>query len=385
MDFYYKKSFVPNPVAMKLSSYHKQKGHKINFITEDYHITMSYDVYYIIKEKPRTPKPPGHLLHDKRARLIGKSFKFLDNFWKPPFIISAVRPDYLLYPDVERNAYYNANIAQFYHNGILLNKKQPFENTKKHHKKTLVIDKEFWYVSEENMKSCLLELKEYKNIAFLHPIDLKILLGSEELTTLFIKLNFSQGTVFKFRNTYGQTKNKAFELFDFIDRLKAAHSHIRITEMPFKAVTTDHWEGVEAGLYDLERCLQIVDEAKKRKIHIRFFSPDRRLESPYWYYFEMFEYWTMNLEQLSYVELMIHSSSKRNGLPWYAILNNTLKWNFPNIYFLLAVMTKKQEWIEQYGYRQWGDNFIEHHLIDWKTVNTFKGGIENSMKNTEDE
>ena len=384
MDFYHKKSFTPNPIAMKLSSYHKQKGHLINFISEAYHITMSFDTFYIIKEKPRTPKPPGHLLHHKQVNLIGKSFKFFDNYWIPPKIISAVRPDYLLYPDVHRNAYYNANIAQFYHNGTLLNKKQPFENTKKHHKKTLVIDKEFWLVSQENMKSCLMELKQYKNIAFLHPIDLKILLSSEDLMALFVNLNFSSGTVFRFRNNYGQRYEDALELFKFIRRMKTAHGHIRITEIPFKTTTTDHWEGVDAGLYDLERCLKIMNEAKKHKIHIRFVSPSFRLESPYWYYFEMMEYWTMNMERVSYVELMLNSSTKHTGMPWYGILNNKLKWNFPNLYFLLAVLTKKKRWIEDYGFRQWGDDMIEYQLIDWNVVNTYKGGIENSIINMEE-
>lgn len=236
-----------------------------------------------------------------------------------------MRPDYLLYPDVERNSYYNANIVQFYHRKKLLKKKQPFENTKKHHKKTLVIDKEFWHVSKENIETCLLELKEYKNIAFLHPIDLKILVNSEDLMDLFINLKFSPGTLFRFRNNYGQTYESALELFDFVDKLKAANNHVRITEMPFKAVTTDHREGIEAGLYDLERCLQIMDEAKKRKIHIRFFSPNHRMETPYWYYFEMMEYWTLHLEKFSYVELMLNSGMKRAGLPWYALLNNKLK------------------------------------------------------------
>lgn len=80
MDFYYKKSFTPNPIAMKLSSFHKQKGDLINFITEDYHINMSYDLYYIIKEKTSTPKPPGKLLDDKRVKLIGRPLRYFDNY-----------------------------------------------------------------------------------------------------------------------------------------------------------------------------------------------------------------------------------------------------------------------------------------------------------------
>ena len=35
--------------------------------------------------------------------------------WEINEIIAACRPDYLLYPKVEDNAYYNADIVQFYH------------------------------------------------------------------------------------------------------------------------------------------------------------------------------------------------------------------------------------------------------------------------------
>lgn len=58
------------------------------------------------------------------------------------------------------------------------------------------------------------------------------------------------------------------------------------------------------------------------------------------------------MEKVSYVELMLNSISKRIGLPWYAILNNERKWITPNTYFLLSIMTKKKEWIENYGYRR---------------------------------
>ena len=102
--------------------------------------------------------------------------RFFDNYWTPDAIVSAVRPDYLLYPENPKDAYYNANIAQFYHDGVLLSTKQPFENAIAYHKKTLVIDKEFWAASEENIISCLQELTQYRNVAFLHPIDVKKIL-----------------------------------------------------------------------------------------------------------------------------------------------------------------------------------------------------------------
>jgi hypothetical protein len=65
---------------MKISSFYKQRNCIINFVTEESHINLSFDEFFIIKEKVATPKPPGKLLDDQRVRLIGKPFRFFDNF-----------------------------------------------------------------------------------------------------------------------------------------------------------------------------------------------------------------------------------------------------------------------------------------------------------------
>jgi hypothetical protein len=95
-------------------------------------------------------------------------------------------------------------------------------------------------VNEEDIKTCLQELKTYKNIAFLHPINLQKILKSKEVETLFIELHFSQGTIFKFRNNYGQSYDDAIVIFEFLKTLKSAHEHVRFGNMPFKVVTVDH-------------------------------------------------------------------------------------------------------------------------------------------------
>ena len=220
MDFYYKKSFVPNPLAMKISSFHKQQGDLVNFVSDEYEIFMSYDIYYLIREKDLTPKPPGRLLDDVKVRLIGRGMRFFRETWNPPEVIAAVRPDYQLYPEKEQDAYYNANIVQFYHNGNRLSLKQPFENAIKYHKKTLVIDKEFWDVSYEDIILCLQELTKYKNIAFLHPINLKKILKNSTVSDLFTKLDYSPGTIFRFRNNYGQDYEDAIVIFELIQKMK---------------------------------------------------------------------------------------------------------------------------------------------------------------------
>ena len=39
-----------NPDAMKISSYHKQRGDQVNFVLSKDDINRPYDLFYIIKE-----------------------------------------------------------------------------------------------------------------------------------------------------------------------------------------------------------------------------------------------------------------------------------------------------------------------------------------------
>lgn len=380
MDFYYKKSFLPNPLAMKISSYHKQQGHLINFVEEDYHIEMSYDIFYLIKNKKATPKPPRKILDDSRVRLIGKYLRFFGDLWEPSSVISAVRPDYRLYPEDPKNSYYNAHIVQFYHKGELLKKKQPFENTIGHHKKTLVIDEEFWDGTEEEILYCLNELKDFKNIAFSHPINLKRIMESGTIQQKFKELDFSQGTHFRFRNNYGHDFLAAQSIIQYIASLKEFHPNVNFGNIPFKAVFEDHWSNRDLAIKDLERCLFIMNEAKKNKIYIRLVSPRNRLESPYWYYFEILEYWSLYMPKKSYVELMLNSAMNKLNLEWFSILNNSKKWITPNTYFLLSVMNAYPNWIKKYGLRTWEEEKLNEWLIDWDSVKKHRAPWKNYIE-----
>ena len=374
MDFYYKKSFLPNPIAMKLSSFHKQKGDLVNFVTQSYHVGMSYDLYYIIKEKEATPKVEGKFIDDNRVKLIGRPLRFFNNYYEIPAIVAATRPDYLLYPEKQRDAYYNANIVQFYHKGVLLEKIQPFENTLPYHKKTLVIDREFWDVEEYKILFCLEKLQENKNIAFQHPISLKTIMENKEIRSRFIALDFSQGTNFKFRNNYGQDFESVQELFGFMRELKDAHSHVKFAHLPVRAVTTDHWEDKNNAMLDLERCLMVADAAKKAKVRVRIVSPVNRFESPFWYYFENLETWTLYFETISYIEFMTRTAAAKNDLHWHQVLNDSTKWNTPNIYFLLRMFTKT-DLIKRFGFRRWGDEFLDELMIKYEEINKYRGEL----------
>lgn len=390
MDFFYKKTFVPNIDAMQISSYHKQLGHNVNFVTEQFHIGMAFDLYYIIRTRKATPRPPGKLLDDKRVRTIGNTLREESSYWELPEIICSVRPDYLLYPSKDRDPYYNANRVRFYHKGNLIKLRQPFENTMKFHKKTIVVDNDFWEQPEENLVLTLTELLEYDNISFEAPIQLKKIIEMSSVLSLFLKMKFSPGTIFKFRNNYGSEYEDAEKLFAVITQLKIANNHVAFGKIPFKTVTKDHWDrknGTENGIYDLIRCLRIMDLAKKLKISILFVKTDRqKLESPFWYYLDSMQYWSESFAMDSYVEYMLNSAVKKFKIPWYGILNNPLKWSNPHTKFLLSLITKKElkKDIDDLIYRQWGENFLDRTLINWQTVNTYRGKIEDDIQHGEE-
>ena len=73
LDYYYAKRKVNcfNPDAMQISSYHKQRGDKVNFVQTEYDIHRPYDLYYIIKEKDKTPNAPMEFYLDSKVRWWG--------------------------------------------------------------------------------------------------------------------------------------------------------------------------------------------------------------------------------------------------------------------------------------------------------------------------
>ena len=51
LDWYYNRNIMPNIQCMQLSSYCKQKGHNVNFITKEEHINLKCDKIYLFKDE----------------------------------------------------------------------------------------------------------------------------------------------------------------------------------------------------------------------------------------------------------------------------------------------------------------------------------------------
>ena len=70
MDYYYSKKKVNcfNADVMRISSYHKQLGDQVNFVTSQYDIYRPYDLYYIIRENDKTPGPPSEFFLNPKVK-----------------------------------------------------------------------------------------------------------------------------------------------------------------------------------------------------------------------------------------------------------------------------------------------------------------------------
>ena len=155
LDYYYskKKKNLFNPDAMRVSSYHKQLGDKINFVTTEYDIRRPYDIYYIFKEFQKTPNPPADFFTNSKVRWLGKANRFRQ--WKMPDVMMAVRPDYLLYPEKTTIAEKSEQLRLFNSKAQLLPLIQDYTNTFCGRKRVILTDQYIWYGSKKDLIKAL--------------------------------------------------------------------------------------------------------------------------------------------------------------------------------------------------------------------------------------
>lgn len=380
LDFYYKQTNMPNINCMRLSSYHKQKGDKINFISQETHLTLLFDILYISRELDNTPMPSRKYIDDKRTKLIGKGFRYY-GAKELNSIVTACRPDYLLYEIEETNQYTNANFITFYAGNKLIKSRQDWHNTKANRKKTIVTDKYFWKAKDEDIIYCLDVLKDEKNIAFLEPISLLKILNNEIIKKKFLSLHFSSGTKFKWKNDYSSNYSDILNIINFLKELQTK-TKSDLGFIPIKAIILNH-SNENDFMLDHLRCFQIVAAFKQAKLKCIIIAPKEVLSSPYYKFFSMLEIWTRYYIKLSYIEFILHDICAQQGLSWYIILNNPIKWRNTYIDNLLFMLTN-EIW-ENYKYllfTQWGIDELNSYKIDY---NLIKQNINLIYKDLKDE
>lgn len=365
LDWFYKKTTLPNVDCMRLSSYYKQKGYSVSFIKDLTDLNIKYEKIYIKKDLDETPYPSINILNDNKTVLLGKGFRY-NQAKQLNAIITACRPDYLLYDIDEHNSYANANFITFYAGKTLIKTRQDFHNTLKYTKRTIVTDTFLWKAPHDEILFCLEELKNEKNVVFLNPISIKTILSNENIKKKFLKINFSIGTIFKWKNDYSNNVKDINNIINFLLDLKQ-NTKSNIGFIPIKSF--NETDNVEDN-FDIIflNCMLIIDLFKKNNLKCRIIVP-KELNNTKKYFFNLLEDWTTNYFELSFIEYILHNLCYKSGILWYNILNNPIKWRNKNIDFLLYLLTsKKWEDYRYLLYRKNKDEDLNYKLINFNKI-----------------
>lgn len=359
LDWYYaaNKTNKQNPDVMRISSYHKQIGDVVNFVTKEDDIRRPYDIYYIIKEDSKTPNPPLDFFMNNKVKWWGNAYKVKVK-WKMSAAMLGARPDYLLYPEKDTMIERAEHVRLFDNAGEMLPIVQTWTNTYSN-KMVVVDDRTMWYSSKNNIIKALKILQQSKNIYFLEPISLKILLSDEEIKNEFLKLKFRPGCKFEWNLIHITSAAKAF---NFIDELKLINKGVDFGTLviDYRDVNKSHWDNKQYAIDDFNNVVKLIIEAKKRKIKINIKMPEYRLETPYFQIFEELSYWTEKYLKKSWIEYITIAH------PWgvdntaFNYWNRPEKWH-PVFRSLLAQTYRNKELI----LCQWGNKMIKENEIPW--------------------
>jgi hypothetical protein len=351
LDWYHNRNAMPNIQCMQLSSYCKQQGYMVNFVTKEEHILLNCDRLYIFREEESTPMPQRSIIDKTTTRLVGKGFKYFNTTKLSP-VVMACRPDYLLY---DSGKYANCNFIQFFDGNTLIKNRQDFHNTLQKKKFTIVTDNNLWKQKIEDIIWCLKCLKNERNIMFKHSISLEKLLNNEDIAKLFLQLHFATGTEFKWRNDYSSSDVEP--IIEFLQQLKK-HTKSRIGFIPIRAIVDN-----DSNL-DVYRCFNVIYKFKCAKLHCKIISPSRCQSI-----FKHLAIWTDKHIELSFVEYTLHNYVANSGMLWYNILNNSIHWRNARIDILLLLLTNSS-WSESQHllFSQWGDDSLSNRNVDYNYI-----------------
>lgn len=359
LDYYYaeKKVNCFNPDVMKISSYHKQNGDIVNFVTSEDDINRFYDVCYIIKEKDKTPNPPMRFYMDSKVKWWGKAYRSRIN-WKMTDVMLAVRPDYLLYPEKQTKLERAEQIRLLNNKGDLLPLVQDWTNGFKN-KRTIVTDHALWTTKTEIIELALKKLLTVKNVTFLEPIWLQKLASNKTIRDLFCQLNLTAGCDIKWVPV---NMIEYWTLKETIVELKEKLPHIKIGSLVLKIYYQEEWQNIDIAKKHFAEAKRIILDAKKNKIAVEFRGPRHRLDTPYFELFENLETWTKECFELSWLEFI--TKKYGNGLRFN---DNLMFWARPKEWNEVFRNLLRQTYIDaDFLKSRWGEKSMSDNEIPWE-------------------
>jgi hypothetical protein len=359
MDWIFDKNDMPNPDCMRLSSFHKQRGDKVYFVGDMTELAMTYDKLYVFSSSDSTPMLSSKIMNDERTTLFGTKFA-LCGAKKLGTVIMSCRPDYLLYDikDEKSNSYARANFITFFVGNDKIKRRQEWKNTKKGAKRTIVTDDCLWKQKPELIIQCLAELQEERNIAFLNPISLKVLVENKEVRNFFVNLHFMKGTIFKWRNDLGSDDSSAAAICEFFYILKQ-HTKSNVGRVPLLPTINNNWEE------DLERLLKAISIFKQNKVKC-FLPPLSNTSHPIYSWLTS---WLDKGWENSFIEEMVFFDVASKGTRWMNVINTPSFWQSKKTRFLIKLLDQnKWQNLIPYMTVQIGFDAINPNVIDFDII-----------------
>lgn len=356
LDYYYSSTKVNcfNPDVMRLSSYHKQRGDDVNFVLSPDDIFRPFDLYYIIKENKKTPNPPLQFFTDSRVKWWGNAVKQRVN-WKMNAGMIACRPDYLLYPEKETKMERSDQIRLFGPDGKFVERRQNWENayTSKH---TLVVDENWAANDRAEVVKAIIWLQQIENVSFLYPISLIPFIQDKSLTEQFLKLKFHKGSIIKWGAIYvGYAQDAIDWLADFYRIVK----NVKREPLVIKIYWDSHWSSRETALLDFKNIRQLVVLGKRKEVIVTVQEPEKRLDTPYFLFFEEVAKWMNKSPRISWLEWITlkysgkfveHQEYWNSPQKWNEVFRDLLRQTYQDVEFLLL---------------QWGNKSISENAVPW--------------------
>ena len=362
LEYFNKVTKEGNVDCMYLSSFYKQKGYTVNFITEIFHTKNDFDQMIIFKEYESTPLPKGNFINNNKVKLCGDGFKYHKTI-KLQKQIFMCRPDYLLYNLKSQNSY-----IKFFWNDELIEDRQEF--MKKHIKNQkdilLVKDKNFWKQKKEDIEYCLNILKDYQNIYFEDKISISLLYSDINIMQKVLNLKLKQKTYSHIINDIEPTYDNAFKIFEYFKQFDKKDIN-KLGTIEFYSLTTNHYAAYDNFIYDWERCLKIIDLWKSENMKCVIIPP-KELETPYYWVFKGMNFFTTNMYDLSYIESLTYEVCMEDNIPWYIVVNEKSKWKSKKILFLLNMLWEHKNIMKNFATRKLKKEKIEWEEIDWESI-----------------
>lgn len=370
LDYYYAKEKVNcfNPDVMKISSYHKQLGDTVNFVTREVDIWRFYDIIYIIKENDETPNPPFQFFTDPKVRWWGNAYRVRIK-WKMSDAMLACRPDYLLYPEYNTVLERSEQVRLFNDAAQLLPHIQDYSNTFKK-KRVILTDYNMWFADKKDIITALEMLQEVKNLTFYKPIWLQKIIDDKDIKDKFLSLKLSPGANIEWLPISLKYFDKAI---DFIQEFKAKFPAVSAGTLILHYLPNNHWMDRSCALNDFEKIKSVIIKAKQKKIVFKIEMPIKcRLETPYFFIFEELCAWTEVNCKISWLEFI----GKQYKLA-RSLCNQKDYWNKPQTWNSLFRDLLRQTWEDRtFLLIQWGLTSISENDIPWNLwKEEFKYGL----------